>query len=96
MSIETDFITLFEIKPIDIAEYGATYIPNSIEIQGMRFPSVTSEKLVKLICVVFDIYGVMEYESVKLTPELLKAKVLRMLIIARDDAWFRVKGIMED
>ena len=96
MSIETDFITLFEIKPIDIAEYGSTYVPNSIEIQGRKFPSVTPEKLVKLICVVFDVYGVMEYASVKLTPELLKAKVLRMLMIARDDAWFEVKEIMED
>lgn len=38
-----------EIKPIDIAEYGSTYIPKKIEINGKPYPPFTAEKQISLI-----------------------------------------------
>ena len=37
------------IKPIDIAEYGSTYIPKKIEINGKPYPPFTAEKQIELI-----------------------------------------------
>ena len=37
------------VKPIDIAEYGSTYIPKKIEINGKPYPPFTAEKQLELI-----------------------------------------------
>lgn len=42
------------VKPIDIAEYGSTYIPGRIEINGKPYPPFTAEKQLELIKFLFN------------------------------------------
>ena len=37
------------VKAINIAEYGSTYIPNGVEIDGKLYPPFTAEKQIELI-----------------------------------------------
>ena len=40
---------LANIKAINIAEYGSTYIPNGVEIDGKLYPPFTAEKQISII-----------------------------------------------
>ena len=40
---------LANVKAINIAEYGSTYIPKKIEIDGKPYPPFTAEKQIELI-----------------------------------------------
>ena len=40
---------LANVKAINIAECGSTYIPNSVEIDGKLYPPFTAEKQIELI-----------------------------------------------
>ena len=40
---------LANVKAINIAEYGSTYIPNSVEIDGNLYPPFTAKKQLELI-----------------------------------------------
>ena len=40
---------LANVKAINIAEYGSTYIPNSVEIDGKLYPPFTADKQIELI-----------------------------------------------
>ena len=37
------------VKAINVAEYGSTYIPNGVEIDGKLYPPFTAEKQLNLI-----------------------------------------------
>lgn len=41
--------SLAGVKPINIAEYGSTYIPNKIEIDGKPYPPFTAEKQIEIL-----------------------------------------------
>ena len=42
------------VKPINIAEYGSTYIPEKIEINGKPYPPFTAEKQLKILCFIVN------------------------------------------
>ena len=48
------------VKPINIAEYGSTYIPKKIEINGKPYPPFTAEKQLELLKLCFDKYEKLE------------------------------------
>ena len=57
-----------------------------------KYPEITDEILVKLICIVFNTFGEFDF-SYFYTPEMLKVKVLKMLVLAQDDVYSQVLSI---
>lgn len=49
MSVIEKMYKLVNVKAINIAEYGSTYIPNGVEIDGKLYPPFTAEKQIELI-----------------------------------------------
>ena len=45
----TKLYKLAGVEAINIVEYGSTYIPNKIEIDGKPYPPFTAEKQIELI-----------------------------------------------
>lgn len=85
--VRNKFYMTFKIK--SRTYYGVYY-------SHTDYPQFTPERVLKLICLAFDVYGKIESDYIKLSIEELELEVLKLLILAHDDVYEQVEEIFEE
>lgn len=77
--LEQKFYKVFEISPATVQEYGATYLWDTIEIDGKRYTLIDDRKLLEMICIILNVEGLLTINTEGNIADI-KDFVLRFLI----------------
>lgn len=94
--IEQNFFKVFGIEPscdLPCNKRGAECTDNTY--CGNEYPEITAEKLLEMICIVFNTFQSFEINRIY-TAETLKDKILYLLILAKDDVYDQIQQLFKE
>ena len=93
--LEQKFFNTFGIEPfcdLPCNKRGVECTDNTY--CGNKYPDITAEKLLEMICIVFNTFQSFEINRTY-TVETLKDKILSLLILAKDDVYNQIQQLFE-
>ena len=96
--LEQEFYKVFEISPATFQEYGATYLWDTIEIDGKRYIPIDDHKLLEMICICNSTYinGYTNYfVSTGKTKEELTEEILKKCITLSKDVRHQIQQLFK-
>lgn len=101
IELEQEFFRTFKIEPkykTCIFKYCKNKKEYDCDNCGDRlwhYPEITAEKLLEMICIVFDTFQSFEINRIY-TVETLKDKILSLLILAQDDVYNQIQQLFKE